>query len=178
MRPQHRKILLLAVLVICAGLVIFDRRSDGNGNGENIVGATPRRFERGSTREPTPGATQGQSGLSALLARDAYQSSAENLFSVATPAAQAKLAAAPPVQPIQDSASAAPPLPFTVIGKQRNGQSWQVFLARPDQTFVVHEGDMLTNTYQVVTIAPPAMQLRYLPLNQIQTLMIGSSFDE
>lgn len=181
MRPERRKILLLALLMLCAGLVIADRRAAGAGADRgNIVDAAPRK--------PTPELTVAQhlqqdaDGLSLLETRAAYQVGAENIFAEA----QASMSTdSPPTAPVPATtpaqtlaAPAAPALPFTVIGKQRDGQAWQVFLARPDQTFVVREGDLLANNYQVVTISPPTMAVRYLPLNQIQILSIGSPFDD
>jgi hypothetical protein len=68
----------------------------------------------------------------------------------------------------------APPLPFTFIGKSVADGAWEVYLARGDRTYVVHQkGDVIDGTYRVDAIAPPVLTLTYLPLNQVQQLNIG-----
>jgi hypothetical protein len=78
-------------------------------------------------------------------------------------------AAAPPPPP----PPAAPPLPFTVIGKAVANGVWEVYLARGDRTYVVHDKEVIDGIYRVEAIAPPLMTLTYLPLKQIQQLNIG-----
>ena len=77
---------------------------------------------------------------------------------------------APPPPPPQ-----APPLPFTYIGKMMEDGKVVVFLTRQDRNYTVRSGDKLDNTYQVDEIKPAVMTMTYLPLNQQQTLMIGSA---
>ena len=75
---------------------------------------------------------------------------------------------APPPPPPQ-----APPLPFKYIGKAASQGSWEVFLARGDQTYIVRSNMVIDGTYRVDAIAPPTLTLTYLPLNQVQQINIG-----
>ena len=67
----------------------------------------------------------------------------------------------------------APPLPYKFAGKAHDGSGWKVFLARGENTYIVHAAMTLEGSYRVESIAPPVMTLTYLPLNQTQTLDIG-----
>jgi hypothetical protein len=75
----------------------------------------------------------------------------------------------PPPPPV------APPLPFTYLGKQFEDGKWQVFLARGDQTFIAVEQMIIDGLYRVDAIAPPQINLVYLPLQKMQTLSIGGA---
>jgi hypothetical protein len=77
-------------------------------------------------------------------------------------------APAPPPPP-----PSAPPLPFIFIGKAVADGTWEVYLARGERTYVVHDKETIDGTYHVDAIAPPVMTLTYLPLKQIQQLNIG-----
>ena len=74
----------------------------------------------------------------------------------------------PPPPPPQ-----APALPFTYIGKAASQGSWEVYLARGDQTYIVRDKMVIDGTYRVDAIAPPVLKLTYLPLNQVQQINIG-----
>jgi hypothetical protein len=79
-------------------------------------------------------------------------------------------AAGPPSPP---PAPTAPPLPFTVLGKGLADGAWEVYLARPDRTYVARVGTVIDGMYRIDAIAPPTMTITYLPLNQVQQLNIG-----
>lgn len=81
----------------------------------------------------------------------------------------------PPPVPVSEPAPVAPPLPFVFLGKKLEGEVWEVYLSRGEQTFVVREGQTLEHAYRIDKIAPPSLTLTYLPLAQSQTLMIGDS---
>lgn len=80
----------------------------------------------------------------------------------------------PPAPPPPKVAPTAPPLPFTFLGKKFQDGQWEIFLGNGDFTYVVREGLTFAAAYQVQSIQPPIMTLVYLPLNQPQTLAIGS----
>jgi hypothetical protein len=82
--------------------------------------------------------------------------------------------AGPPPAPAAPPPPSAPPLPFTYLGKASNNGAWDVFLARGDKTYIVHEQSLLDGIYRVEAIAPPLLTLTYLPLNLPQQLMIGA----
>lgn len=70
----------------------------------------------------------------------------------------------------------APALPFTFIGKQRdeNGE-WIVFLANQERTYTAKTDMLIESSYRVAKILPPTLTFIYLPLQQQQTLAIGSA---
>jgi hypothetical protein len=84
----------------------------------------------------------------------------------------------PPIKPVPPPppvAPTAPTLPFTFIGKKLEEGTWEVFLARGEQSFLVREGHVIENTYRIDKISPPNLSLTYLPLGQNQSLSIGAS---
>jgi hypothetical protein len=83
-------------------------------------------------------------------------------------AASAPAAAAP--APTQ-----APPLPFHVLGRYEEAGKEIVFLQYNDQNLVVHVGDTIAEQYKVEGLHGTTLTLRYLPLNQEQTLEVGGT---
>jgi hypothetical protein len=84
---------------------------------------------------------------------------------------------APPPAPLAAASGAAitegaPPLPFTYVGKRRDVDKWQVFLAGDKQTYVLSAGDTFDDAYRVVKIDPPLILIEYTPLHEVQTLEI------
>ena len=84
---------------------------------------------------------------------------------VATALAATPAAPAPPPQ--------APALPFRVIGHYDDGGRTAFFLQQDDRNFVVHVGDEVNELYKVERLDGSTLTLRYLPLNQLQSLDIG-----
>ena len=187
MTPRVKKYANIALLILSI-IVIVDRQSDSKNT--QLVAAVVRATPLADTRQPGVASSAisaealGEE-LQILTPRDEYKVQGKNLFSsltYGTKASAEMLAAATQqaqLQAVQSvAAPSAPALPFAVIGKQKFGSSWEVYLAKADQTFVVREGETVAAAYQIISIKPPAMVLRYLPLNQPQTLMIGASFDD
>jgi hypothetical protein len=79
----------------------------------------------------------------------------------------------PPPAPPPPPPPSAPPLPFTFIGKSVADGAWEIYLARGDRTYVVHDKTVIDGVYRVDAIAPPVLTLTYLPLNTVQQLNIG-----
>jgi hypothetical protein len=101
-----------------------------------------------------------------LPARAPYASKTSNLFA-------ARSWQPPPVaQKVQ--APKAPPLPFLYLGKVLDGEAITVFVSQNALTHLLHKGDVLAN-YKVEDITPADMTLVYLPLNEKQRLIFGSS---
>lgn len=75
---------------------------------------------------------------------------------------------APPPPPV------APPLPFRYLGKAIEGSSISVFLADGARTHVAKVGSVLGN-YRVEEISNSAATLVFLPLNEKQQILFGSS---
>ena len=81
----------------------------------------------------------------------------------------------PPPTAMAEAAALAPPLPFAFLGKKFEGDIWEVYLSRGEQTLIAREGQTLDGIYRIDKIAPPSLALTYLPLAQSQTLPIGDS---
>jgi hypothetical protein len=79
-------------------------------------------------------------------------------------------AAAPPPPPPQ-----APPLPFKALGRYADGSQAGVFLQYRDQNIVARVGDTLAEQYKVESLVGGVLTLRYLPLDQTQTLEVGTN---
>ncbi len=158
----------LILLVIAGGVVWFDRTS---GSPPAVVQAVERK--PANERSQTPGKqanTEASSTAPMILAiRERGP-----VHQVADSFAPHDWTPPPPrPKPVAPAIPTAPPLQFTVLGKQLAGGVWQVFLARQDRVYVVKAGDTVDNTYRVDEIKPPLLTLTYVPLNERQTLPIG-----
>lgn len=80
--------------------------------------------------------------------------------------------APPPPAPATPEKPSAPPLPFTYLGKELEGDQWRIFLARENEVLIVKADDVIGGTYRIEKIAPPTVTVLYLPLNQTQQLSI------
>jgi hypothetical protein len=80
----------------------------------------------------------------------------------------------PKVVPAPPPPPTAPALPYAFVGKKQEGGVWEVYVAQGDNVLVIRPNSTIDNTYRVGAIAPPLMNLTYLPLNQIQQLNIGA----
>jgi hypothetical protein len=85
--------------------------------------------------------------------------------------------AAPP--PVTAAASAAPPqappLPFRAMGRYVEDGQVRVFLQHNDSNLVVRVGDTIAEHYKVESLDGGTLTLRYLPLDQQQTIDVGSA---
>lgn len=70
---------------------------------------------------------------------------------------------------------AAPPLPFTYLGKLGEDGKFTVFLSVRGRSFAVKTGDTVAQVYRVDEIRPPMMALTYIPMNIKQTMQIGET---
>jgi hypothetical protein len=84
----------------------------------------------------------------------------------------------PPPPPPPASAPTAPPrapaLPFRYLGRMEDGDQVVVFLMDGNRERVVRQGDEWPN-YRVDEINRRGMRLTYLPLNETQRMLFGSS---
>lgn len=81
----------------------------------------------------------------------------------------------PPAAPAPPSPPSAPPLPFAYLGKKIEDATWEVYLARGDQTHIVREQSVIDGMYRIESIKPPVLLMTYLPLGQVQTLAVGAA---
>lgn len=82
----------------------------------------------------------------------------------------AQIAPSPPVPPPQ-----APALPFQIIGRYNEGGRNGVFLQHMSNSYVVYAGDNIFEDYKVESIDESSVKFRFLPLDQIQQLPVGSA---
>jgi len=184
MTIRLRHIGLAGVLVIAAGLALFGDKSPRSGIAEPADRpALPARAASGIPPSPaTPKTAQNKMVteplIPALLPRDTLIGGTHNidyaLFTSQTwvppPPPPSKPVPAPPPPPPK-----APPLPFTFFGKQMVGGVQEVFIANGNEVYVVREKTVIDDKYRVDSIKPSMLTLTYLPLNQVQTLVIGGS---
>lgn len=89
------------------------------------------------------------------------------------PFAYLNWAPAAPVAVLPPVAQQPPAVPFAYLGKKLQDGEWEVYLGHADQTLLVRQGSVMESAYRVDIIAPPRMQLTYLPLGLSQELFIG-----
>lgn len=104
--------------------------------------------------------------LSELFASPAWARKAPPAQKVVTEGSQ--------VVPADPPSPTPPPLPFTVIGSMSEGGHRKYFLRYAEQNFVVQLGDTLLEQYRVEAIDGSKLLLRYLPLDQLQSLELGN----
>jgi len=187
---NKRHLLMLIGFIAAAWLAFFGDKSADTGAVEpaarslaktTAYPAAPAQENAGgsSTRGETESAGVHEEGevrilalqpRSDLIADTGSQMENEGLFAgkVWQPPAPPK-----PDKPEPPPRPTAPPLPFTYLGKATSHGQTEVFLARGDEVLIVHEQDVLKNTYRVKAISPPTLSFVYLPLNQVQQLSIG-----
>lgn len=183
MKTRHA--LLLASLVGAGWLAFLGDKTPSSGIAEPAQRTAPRIAE-GSSDTPRASASaarkpghdeQAASAILALQERESLiggarlSGPAEGLFGSQnwTPPPP------PPPKPPPPPPPTAPRLPFTYLGKKAENGSWEVYLARGDQTIIVQEKMVIDGVYRVDAIKPPTLSLTYLPLSQTQTLTIGDA---
>lgn len=173
--------LLLVALAGAGWLAVFGDKTPPGGPTRTAAPATP---DKRAPREaaPRPPAARAKQAPEPVVAIETLIPRAEllppqpqghprrNLFASPPPPAEPKPVAAPAPAPV------APPLPFRFIGKKLEGDTWEVFLARDEASFLARVGMVLDSNYRVEKIEPPSMVLIHLPTQQSQTLMIGDTW--
>lgn len=190
---KTRPVLLASGVAIAAWLAFFGDKTPATDIAEPLARASMSGAAKAGTIASTAASAAASRSISphtaklqrepvilALLARENLIGGAhaspqvDNLFASQSwtppPPPPPKTEPPPPPPPPQ-----APALPFTYLGKKMEGGSWEVFLARGEQTFIAHEQSEIDGTYHVDSIKPPTLSLTYLPLKQVQTLTIGGT---
>lgn len=105
----------------------------------------------------------------AKLIRQRADDAVEDLFALppppAPPAPVVTRAEPPPVP-------AAPPLPFTYLGRMKKGERTTLYLLRNQDMVIVEAGENLENVYRVDNISDTVAQFVYLPLGTVQVLAL------
>jgi hypothetical protein len=167
---MNRWYILAPAFLSALALVLF---SDAPGATAEVVAAVQ------GPASPAPAVRQAGSAPAVSLPRLLDR---QSLFPASsTPDVRSDLFAgrdwSPPPAPAESAASEpeAPAFPFEYIGKKREAGAWEVFLAKDESTFVLKEGQVAEQVYQVVRIAPPNLTMVYLPMNHTYTVPIGEA---
>ncbi|NQW81939.1 MAG: hypothetical protein HQ445_12290 [Polaromonas sp.] len=173
-----RWLFLLAALAVTAWFSVGNPDSTDGGVSEAVLRSTPG--EASSASRPAVKATATEASLIRLKVRQAPYP----LFDAAAVADMAEKEAPifhpqswtppPPKVVAKVELPKAPPWPYVYLGQQlSNGERW-VYLTRGEETRAVKKGQILDVTYRVDEIEPPNLSVTYLPLNEVQTVTIGT----
>ncbi|GAA4030742.1 hypothetical protein [Actimicrobium antarcticum] len=165
--------LMAAALVVAAGLALFGDKTADTGIAEPVTRAPVPMLAGSATPRPVAPVV---GAILVLQPRQALIGGAGSGKPDALFGSQSWMPPPPPpvvVKPLPAPPPQAPPLPFTYLGKKMEDGRWEVFLARGEQTFIVHEQSVIDGVYRIEAITPPQMSITYLPLRHIQTLTIG-----
>lgn len=182
--PNRRWLLWLPLLLVSGWLASY---GDNSPAGDAAVSLPVQPRAAAAPAQPTAGAefnrprTAAAEPTLALVPRDQLFGRVDD-----TPGAQHRVtrdlfstrswnppAPAPAPQPAP--APVAPPVPYTFLGKKLEGDAWEVFLAKGNQTFVARANQVIESDWRVDRIAPPTLTLTYLPLGLPQSVAIGDS---
>ncbi|MFC0169611.1 hypothetical protein ACFFKC_16115 [Pseudoduganella danionis] len=183
MKPYQ--ILMALALAAAAALLIFGDSSPDSGIAEAVQRSVPAATsEAASVPSAAAPERNAKAHADAAILRLIPRSTLVGEADEATFAAGAGIfqgqswnPPAPPPAAVSHAAPAAPtapPVPFAVIGKALADGVWEVYLVRGDKTYVVRPQTIIDGSYRVEKIAPPAMSITYLPLNQVQQMNIGA----
>jgi hypothetical protein len=65
-----------------------------------------------------------------------------------------------------------PALPFKFAGRMNDGDDQVIYLARGETALIARQGDVLENTYKIVSINASQIELEHLPTGQKQALAL------
>lgn len=182
MKPAARAVLGLA---LAATLMAAYFAPSGDGDAVALSDRSRATSSRAPTPSPAPaGATAAARGgktvegvqVLAIRARDA-DADPEAPWLAAAERAQPVALVAAPVAAVaaSEAVQAAPPLPFRPFGRYLDGAEEVIFLQHNDQSLAVRVGDTIAHNYKVERLEGGRLTLRYLPLDQTQTLELGSA---
>jgi hypothetical protein len=185
--PKLRAGLLVAGLAATLGAVLWvDRRGNNADDGVVAVAERPALAGapapaptkvRGDAAAPSVGNAHGLD-LNRLRRPGSLEPGSDPFASRRPKPAVAERSERPPSAPVQAVSvplppPAAPPVPYTFIGRLSEDESTTVFLAAGDRNLVVKPGDVIDNSYRVDAVTESAVSLTYLPLNVKQSLSTG-----
>lgn len=168
MTPARRRMLLIVLLAATIAFIVFDRRAPQN---PAVVDAVAPRSGAKAQDHATAGAQRDGAGESMILPIRPREA-AGNIDDAFAPRDWRPPPPPPPPQPVRQ-AVVAPPLPYTVIGKQLEDGVWHVFLRADARILVVKSLDTIDDAYRVEEIRPPVMTLTHLPTQQRLSVTIG-----
>lgn len=149
-------------------------------DGAVVESSAPARARAPVEARRVPGANAPLADVLTIRARASDDEDEDDggLFAGAAPAPSAPLAAPAPAAPPAGPAPQLPPLPFHVLGMHEQAGKTVVFLQQNEFNHVVRVGDTIGDTYKVESLEGSILTLRYLPMNQTQTLDLGRTLKE
>lgn len=160
MTARSRWVLWIALVAGLASLVVMDRREAAL---PAVVDTAPRlNISPVNNGEPIRNAGKTVT-LKALIPRtDLIRPKQPHGATVDLFAAKAWVPGEPAPALALPTPPAPPPDPgpqFTYVGKRKDEQGWQVYLALRDVTFIVREGETIDGGFRVESIKPPTLTL-------------------
>ncbi|MDY6948481.1 MAG: hypothetical protein SXG53_22500 [Pseudomonadota bacterium] len=167
---NKRWLIWLPLLGLGAWLVIS--APDENSSPSAVVGSVERDPSR-SAKAPVVAVSAKQPGpLERLIPRS-------KLFPKRPGKARRDLFASvswlPPFEPVSEAPApeAPPPAAFNYLGKQFDGQAWEVFLSLADRTYIARADALLDDRYKVESIDASSVTVVDLRTSQSQTISTG-----
>ncbi|WP_082797760.1 hypothetical protein [Collimonas arenae] len=171
MKPLH--LVLLIGLAGSGGLVLFADKTPNTSIVEPATRLSTRPSISTSTQKTLLGDHEKELHIKALLSRATLIGGERDKKSEPLFTNQSWTPPPPPAQEISPLPPSAPPLPFSYLGKKLEDGRWEIYLERGDRTVIAREQIVIDDMYRVDSIKPPLLSLTYLPLQQVQTLIIG-----
>jgi hypothetical protein len=78
----------------------------------------------------------------------------------------------PPPQPAPVQEAPAPPLPYRFIGQMQDDGKRVLYLGRGEQVVLAHQGDVLEDSYKVVSVGETQVEFEFIQSGLRQTLLI------
>jgi hypothetical protein len=182
---KRRHLLMATALAGAAWLAFFGDKAPATDIAEPVIRSSSSAARSAAPNSPLPDIRRASSSetassihILALEPRDTLIGGAHADTGQAPPlfASQSWMPPPPPPpKPPPPPPPTAPPVPFTYIGKMEHDNTWEIYLARGDKTYIVHDQTVIDGTYRVDSVKPPTLSLTYLPLKQAQTLTIGGT---
>jgi hypothetical protein len=158
---KKRQWFLGGALIVTLGAVAWASQFE-NSDAEATVATVSHKTTRHEAEAPQQTTPQREQ-----LAR--YSDSVKDIFAL-------PISEQPPAQmPTEIIEPAAPPLPFTYMGRVVENGSEAIFLATAQQNYMARSGDVLESHYRIDSIDDVQVVFTYLPLKSVQTLEIGES---
>jgi hypothetical protein len=158
---------LIGLLAILAGVVAFIALGPKPNASEALPAVSTPIARTKQASSPVSNGEKAKTQLLALRPRrdygtggDAFQVQEAKPIPVVAPVALSPI----PLEPMN---------PFEVIGKQRVGDHYTIFLSKGDETYAVTQDTLFADNYRVDSIEPPRLKVTYLPMSQQFEINIG-----
>jgi hypothetical protein len=135
------------------------------------VSRSPIRTPSAGLRAPTMESSQRPAPVAILHPRSLAEPVADPFESLPVAAAKSSIAAAPVRAPAEPSlGAAAPPLPFSYVGRWKENGRTTLYLQRDDKPIAVRGPGRIDAEYSVQSIDERGVVFTYMPLGTVQAL--------